>query len=116
MTQTQAQRLGTVIQKARERKGHSLRAFAELVGLPRTWLHELEHGVYLDPAPDRLARIAEALEIAPGTIDKITRGSVASSLPGMRTYFRAKYQLSPDEAAQVEAYVERLRGKKERPS
>ncbi len=36
---------------------------------------------------------------------------VAGSLPGMQTYFRTKYSLTPEQADQVERYVGRLRRK-----
>ena len=29
-------------------------------------------------------------------------------LPGMRTYFRAKYDLTPEQIAQVERYIARI--------
>ncbi len=34
---------------------------------------------------------------------------MAESLPEPRIYFRAKYDLTPEEIAQVERYIERLR-------
>jgi hypothetical protein len=64
-------------------------------------------GRFLDPAPDRLARLAEALDIEPARIDRITKGSMADSLPEVRTYFRAKYGLTPEQSEQIERYVER---------
>jgi transcriptional regulator with XRE-family HTH domain len=109
MTQHQAQQLGALIAKARLRKGLSLRDLEELVGIPRSWLGYLEQGGSRNVPPDRLARLAEALDVEPARIDRITKGSVAESLPEVRTYFRAKYGLSPEQAAQIERYVERLR-------
>lgn len=109
MTPLQAQSLGALIAKARVVKGVSVRALAEQLGLNFSWLSKLEAGRYADPSPERLTRLAEALEIEPARIDRITKGSVAASLPGMRTYFRAKYGLTPDEADRVARYVQRLR-------
>ncbi len=37
------------------------------------------------------------LDIPPERIDRITRGQVSSDLPAIRTYFRTKYQLDPQE-------------------
>lgn len=111
MTTTQAKQLGSLIAKARARKGLSYRALAQQLGVAYGWLSELEMGRFLDPAPDRLAAVAEALDIDPGRMDRITRGAVSDGLPELGTYFRAKYDLSPAEIAQVERYVRRLRGK-----
>jgi transcriptional regulator with XRE-family HTH domain len=110
MTLLQAKQLGLLITKARGRKGVSLRELEARVGIGRSWLSYVEQGQYLErPAPDRLARLAEALDIDPMRIDRLTKGSMAESLPGIRTYFRAKYDMTPDQAAQIERYVKRLR-------
>jgi len=110
ITTIQARKLGTLIAKARARKGLSVREVAERLGVSKGWVGELEQGRYLDPSPDRLARLAEMLDIEPGRIDRITKGSVSGSLPGIRTYFRAKYDLTPDQIERVERYVRRLKG------
>lgn len=109
MTPNQAKRLGTLIAKARARKGISLRDLATEVGVHSSWIGFLEQGRFIDPAPDRLARLAEALDIEPSRIDRIAKGAVAEGLPGIRTYFRAKYDLTPEQVDQIERYVKRLR-------
>jgi transcriptional regulator with XRE-family HTH domain len=109
MTPSQARQLGLLVAKARARKGMSLRDLSWKVGVHTSWLGRLEQGDFADPAPDRLARVAEELDIEPGRIDRLTKGSVADGLPGMRTYFRAKYDLTAEQIAQVERYIERLR-------
>jgi transcriptional regulator with XRE-family HTH domain len=108
ITTIQAQRLGALIATARTRKGLSVKGIANQLGVSHGWFSELEHGRFVDPSPDRLARIAEALDIEPGKIDRITKGSVAQSLPGMQTYFRAKYDLTPEQIERVERYVRRI--------
>ena len=40
-------------------------------------------------------------------IDRLTKGSVAESLPEVRTYFRAKYGLTPEQGEEIERYVAR---------
>lgn len=107
MTAAQAKALGGLIAKARVRKGLSHRALATQLGVAYGWLAELEAGRYLDPAPGRLARLAEALDIEPSRIDRITKGSVADSLPEVRTYFRAKYGLAAEDVKQIERYLQR---------
>lgn len=107
MTPSQAKQLGRLIAKARARKGLSYRVLALQLGVAFGWLSELEDGRFVDPAPDRLARLAEVLDIEPSKIDRITQGSMADSLPEVRTYFRAKYGLTPEQSAQIERYVQR---------
>lgn len=109
MTPSQAKQLGTVVARARARKGLSLRELATELGVATAWIGFLEQGRYVDPAPDRLARIAEVLDIEPGRIDRLTKGAMTAGLPAPRAYFRAKYDLSAEQAEQVERYIERLR-------
>jgi transcriptional regulator with XRE-family HTH domain len=109
MTEAQAQRLGKLIAKARGAKGLTTRQLADRVGVAHGWLSGMEAGRFLEPAPDRLARLADALDIEPTRIDRITKGTVAEGLPGVRTYFRAKYGLAPEQIERIERYVERLR-------
>ena len=109
LTPVQAKQLGTVIASARTRKGLSLRALAAQLGVGTSWLAELETGKYLDPAADRLAQLAAVLDINPARIDRVTKGAMTDGLPELRTYFRAKYDLSTEEIAKVERYIDRLR-------
>lgn len=109
MTQSQAKALGQLIARARNRHNLSVRALAALVGVSSTWIGEVETAKYLDVSPDRLARLAHVLDIEPSRIDRLTEGSVADSLPELRTYFRAKYDLTPEEIEKVQKYVDRLR-------
>jgi len=108
ITTIQARQLGTLIAKARLRKGVPQTALAQQLDVATGWIAGVELGRYLDPSPDRLARLAEVLDIEPSRIDRITKGSVAGSLPGLRTYFRAKYDLTPEQIERVERYVRRL--------
>ena len=110
LTESQAKQLGTVITTARLSKGLSQRKLAIAVGMSNGWIEKLEQGTFLDPSPDRLACLAEVLDIEPARIDRLSRGNVSSSLPGIRTYFRAKYDLTPEQIERVERYVERLKG------
>jgi transcriptional regulator with XRE-family HTH domain len=109
MTQAQARRLGELIAKARARKGLSTRALAAELGVAIGWITELENGRFLDPAPDRLARLAEALDIEPGRIDRLTKGAITAGLPTPRVYFRSKMSLTPEETDKVLRYIDKLR-------
>lgn len=110
MTQIQAKKLGALVVRARRRKGLSLRALAALSGIRKTtWLAELEAGKYLDPAPERLAALADLLDIPPSRIDELTHGAMTAGLPKGQAYFRAKYNLTAEQSAEVERYIEQIR-------
>ena len=111
MTEDQAKKLGELISRARSKQGYSVRRLAEQLGLSFSWLAKLEAGKYRDPAPERLARLVQGLAISPAKIDRLTSGALSSGLPEARTYFRSKYDLTPDQTAQVESYIQRLRRK-----
>ena len=89
----------------------TMRALAASLGLTASWIAHLQAGRFLDPAPDRLAAVAQALDIKPARMDRITRGAVSEGLPALGTYFRAKFDLSPEEIQKVERYVQRLRSR-----
>lgn len=108
MTEAQARRVGRLISRARQAKGLSMRRLAGLSDTKLTWLINLESGRYATPDPARLSRLAEVLDIAPDRLDRLTRGHVSANLPGVRTYLRTKYDLNPDQIAEVEAIVQRL--------
>ena len=111
MTPNQAKQLGAVIAKARAKNGWSIFELASRIGAPKSWVGFLEQGRFVDPAPERLAQIAELLDIKASRMDRLTRGAVSEGLPELRTYFRAKYDLSPEQIKQVERYVHQLRSK-----
>lgn len=110
LTTSQARRLGVLIAGARMQKGIAQTALAAQLGVAAGWLTGLEQGRFLDPSNERLARIAEALDIEPQRIAQVIGHSVGSTLPGMRTYFRAKYDLTPQQIDRIERYIRRLRG------
>jgi transcriptional regulator with XRE-family HTH domain len=114
MNDSQAAKLGRLVAEARTRKGFSLRAAAEIAGVPFLWLSRVEHGAFNQPAPERLTRLAEMLEIDPERLDRVTGGHLSSSLPGVRTYLRSKYELTPEEIDQIEQTVNEIQRNHER--
>jgi len=114
MNDAQAARLGRLFAHARRNKNLPLRAVAEQADIDYSWLARLERGVYSHPAPERLTRLAEVLNIDPERIDRITKGHVANSLPAMRTYFRSKYDFTPSEIDVIERTVTELQRNHER--
>lgn len=109
MTEAQARQLGRLFRRARKEKKLSLRDVDELSIASDHWLSQLERGLMKSPAPSKLTDVARVLAIPPERIDRITRGQVSGSLPPIRTYFRAKYQLTADEIQQIEEVFEQIR-------
>jgi transcriptional regulator with XRE-family HTH domain len=109
MTEAQAKQLGRLFKRARKAKKLSLREVDEQSGVSYGWLSRLERGLTAAPSPTKLTRVARALGISPERLDRITRGQVSSELPPIRTYFRAKYQLSTEEIRQIEEVFDRVR-------
>ena len=116
MTDAQARNLGLLIHNARAAKGLSFRGLAAITDVPLASLKRFEDGVYNDPSPAQIARIAEALEIDPARIDRVSRDHLADSMPTMRTYFRSKEKLSPEALDEVERAVADIRAKYATPS
>jgi transcriptional regulator with XRE-family HTH domain len=110
ITQAQARQLGATIAKARLAKGLSLGDVAIEIGMSKNWMWDLEHGNFLSPLPGRLLEIAEVLDIDAGHLDRVARGGLSQGLPHIRTYFRAKYRMSPEEIDQVVRYVKDIYG------
>jgi transcriptional regulator with XRE-family HTH domain len=111
MNDTQAAQLGRKLATARRNLSLSLREVAERAGVTFMWLWRVEHGTFNHPHPERLSRVIEVLGVDPERIDRITKGHVSSNLPGLRTYFRAKYNLSPADIEQIERTVTDLQRK-----
>jgi transcriptional regulator with XRE-family HTH domain len=113
VTKEQAQRIGRMIATARRNKDWSLRRLSTESGISPTWLMKLERGEYTAPAPERLIRVADTLRIDPERIERIVKGQISENLPGVRTYFRAKYDLTPEEIDEIERTVQEVQRKHE---
>jgi transcriptional regulator with XRE-family HTH domain len=109
MTEAQARQLGRLFKQARRARKLSLRRADELSGVSYGWIGDLERGHMTAPAPSKLMKVAHVLGIPPERIDQITRGQVSSELPPIRTYFRAKYQLTSGEINQIEELFDQIR-------
>lgn len=105
MTQQELIRLGRRIAQARRNRNLGLRGLAAEADVDYTWLHRLEQGAIAEPDPAKVMRVLDALKVSGGA--KLSR-ELAERLPGMQTYFRAKFELSPEQIERVARYVERL--------
>jgi transcriptional regulator with XRE-family HTH domain len=114
VTKEQAKRIGRMIATARRNKSWSLRRLSTESGISPPWLLKLERGEYTTPAPERLIRVADALHVDPERIERIVKGQISENLPGVRTYFRAKFDLSAEEIDEIERTVTEIQRNHER--
>lgn len=113
MTDVQS-KLGTLFRNARVKKGWSLRMVERQTGIPHTWVRNLETGHYNNPAPDRLALLADLYGIPLKAVDRLARGGLAQRMPALRLYLRAKYDLTSEEVDQVEDCLRAVYQERER--
>jgi transcriptional regulator with XRE-family HTH domain len=105
----QARDLGRTLRRRREELGLSLRNVADRSGVPNNSILHIEQGSIASPAPDKLARIADALGMSLADVFAVAGWAVPADLPHFRPYLRTKYQGLPDEdIAAIERYAARL--------
>jgi transcriptional regulator with XRE-family HTH domain len=89
-----------------------VRGLAAAAQVDSTWLSRVEHGIYVNPDPRNLHRLAQVLEVE--TMDLFTAAEYAEGLPGFAPYLRSKYDLPPDAIEQLEAHFDLLAQKYDR--
>lgn len=109
MDREQAKKLGGHLQQARQAKQLSLMALSEITGITDATISRIETGAFRAPAPDKLAALAEALELPLADVFALAEYAVPNELPSFMPYMRSKYRDLPDEAvAQIEQYAKYL--------
>ena len=109
MEPEQAKRLGQHLRKRREGLGWSTRDLAERAAVNYATITRIENGDFAAPRPDKLSRIAEALELELADVFAMADYVVPANLPTLAPYLRAKYGDMPDDALeQIERYATRL--------
>lgn len=108
MDEDQAKQLGEHLQNARNLKGLSARALAELTGIADSSIVRIELGMVAEPRPDKLKRIAEALDLSTADVFERAGYATATDLPAMQPYLRTKYNLPPEAMEEIERSVARI--------
>ena len=109
MDEEQAKNLGRILRDRREALGLSLRQLGTLCELPAVTLFRFEDGAYTAPAPDKLARVAEALGLSLADVYALADYAVPNDLPSFKPYLRTKYRdLPAAEIEKIEAYAAKL--------
>jgi len=103
--------LGTFIAQARKTAGLSQEGLAEKAGVSGSTILRLERGEFGRPDPDKLQRIARALDIDAEDLFALARYVAPGALPAFGPYLRAKFgsELPPKARKELEAYFERIK-------
>jgi transcriptional regulator with XRE-family HTH domain len=109
MNESQAKKLGALVEKSRVSQGLSLRDAEAKSNCAAAWIMRLEKGVYDQPAIDKLTALVEALGIDSAKVDRLTGGYLSDSLPSSRVYFRSRYGLSQEETEEIEKQIAKLK-------
>jgi HTH-type transcriptional regulator, competence development regulator len=117
MTTKQEKHFGQVLREKRTAKGHSLRKFAELVGISPTYLSQVEQGTISPPTADRVQRMAEILGENADDLVALA-GRVPKDLPKiireqpqeMATFLREASGLSAEQIQQLISHARKLKG------
>ena len=101
--------LGKYLRAEREARGWSARDLAERSGVPDSTIVRIESGFIATPRPDKLSKLARALELSLAEVYGRAHYSVPEGLPTLRPYLQAKYPQLPAAAInQIQVYVERV--------
>lgn len=109
MDKKQAKRLGAFLKRYRQAKGWSTYQLAEASGQTQATVVRYEQGEFANPSPERLRRLAEALDVPAGDVLALADYLPPETLLSVGPYLRAKYRdLSDDDIAALNRDVERV--------
>jgi transcriptional regulator with XRE-family HTH domain len=111
MSQAQLNELGRLIRRERAKAKLNQRELAEKAGAFHTTILRLERGEFSRPDPDKLLRIAHALNLNAGDVFALVGYMHSDHLPSLRPYLRIKFKddLSAKDRKDIERYVEQKR-------
>lgn len=104
-------KLGKTIRRHRTGAGLSQQALAKQIGVPASTVFRLEKGEFGMPDPEKLARLAEALDIE---AEELYALAPYPDLPEMAPYLRAKYGMSAEAVAEAEEFFAQLKKRDKR--
>lgn len=116
MSPTDLSELGAFIARHRGEHAMSLEALAQSTGVSRSTILRIERGEFGRPDPEKLQRIARALELPVEDLFALANYTPSDALPTVQPYLRAKFgdELGKDDLAAVERYLDRRRAKNRR--
>jgi transcriptional regulator with XRE-family HTH domain len=105
----QAKKFGALIRRRRTERGLSTHELGRLVGTKNSTILRIEQGAFAAPRPDKLARIAEVLDMSLADVYAPAGYLVPTELPSFGAYLSAKYYELPEAAlAQLNGLFEKL--------
>ncbi len=109
MNEERARRLGAFLKARREELGYSARYVARAVEVRDSTIMRLERGAYGAPAPDKLARIADVLDLDLADVFAIAEYAVPSRFPAFPHYLKLRYPALSEQAIdELREHLERL--------
>ena len=114
MSQAQLKKLGRLVHRGRAKAKLTQRGLAEKAGVTHPTILRLERGEFGRPDPEKLQRIADALDLGAGDFFALAGYMHADHLPSLDPYLQTKFgnDLSAKDRKDVERYVERKRAKR----
>jgi transcriptional regulator with XRE-family HTH domain len=98
MDREQAKSLGATIRQRRKDLGLSTTRLAELTDMNQASIVRFEQGQFLNPDPEKLRAIAEALDLNLADVLAMAGYPIPIDLPSVGPYLRTKYSDLPEEA------------------
>ena len=109
MDKRQAKELGRKLRERRETLGMSLRQLEEKSGVFNVTIMRIERGDSTDPSAEKLARLAEALDLPLADIYAMADLAIPADLPSFKPYLRTKYRgLPAADIVAIEKYAAKL--------
>ncbi len=109
MDEQQAKALGRLLRDTREQQELSTHQLSKIVGINQATIVRLEQGSFVNPDPDKLRAVAEALALNLTDILVMAGYPITTELPSMGPYLRTKYRDLPAGAAsQIQQEVVRM--------
>lgn len=95
MDEPQALSFGKYLRRRRQQLRLSTHEVARRAGFNQTTVVRLEQGSYLSPAPDKLRRIAEVLDLNLADVLSLAGYPMPTELPSPLPYLRTKFRNMP---------------------
>lgn len=114
MADSDSKQLGRLLQQHRHAVGLSLEKLASVTGLDKGTISRIEQGQIEAPNPKNLQRLATTLGTEVEDYFALAGYFTPHGLPGLAPYLRAKYDVSPELAGEIEEYFAWRREKEAR--
>ena len=110
MSPANLSQLGAFIARHRKERALTQEGLAERAGVSGSTILRLERGEFGRPDPEKLQRLARALEVDAEDLFELAGYTPTEALPAFGPYLRRKFGDLPEEArVDLEAYFEKVR-------